>query len=299
MRNPQEQSPLITLTTDFGLTDTYVGVMKGVILSLAPSSRLIDLTHAIAPQNILEAGVRLQSAVGYFPEGTLHLVVVDPGVGSERAGILVRTKRHRYVAPDNGVLTLALEQDPPLEAVRITEAANPYLLHPVSATFHGRDVFAPLCARLALGMPLSTFGEPMPPDRLVRLTLPEPVCVARKRGFCRFQITPLYADRFGNIVTSLSRSFRPFPDTAAKPDASADRTLVQVLVDGDSAVPVVRTYTDAAPGALAAYWGSGDFLEIAVRNGSASARLGWETPVRITVSFRNSGQRDSGQRDSR
>src|SRR5581483_4316382 len=152
---------VITLTTDFGLDDIYVGVMKGVLLGIAPNARLVDLTHAIAPQNILEASLRLAAAVPYFPPGTIHLVVVDPGVGSERRAVVVETEQSRFVAPDNGVLTAPLRQNPARRVLILGEAARPYFRHPVSATFHGRDLFAPIAAHLAAGLPLEALGEPL------------------------------------------------------------------------------------------------------------------------------------------
>ena len=151
--------PIITLTTDFGLRDPFVGIMKGVILSICPSARLVDLTHEIEPQDVLGAGLALEAALPFFPDGTVHLAVVDPGVGSTRRPIALRARGQYLVGPDNGVLTLAL-QGARWAAVALT--AREYRLAEVSRTFHGRDVFAPAAAYLAAGVPLERLGPAWP-----------------------------------------------------------------------------------------------------------------------------------------
>src|SRR5262249_19065767 len=153
----------------------YVGVMKGVLLTLSPQARLVDLTHEISPQNLLEASARLETALDYFPSGTVHLAVVDPGVGSERAALAVQTSDCLFVAPDNGVLTLPLRRHPARTLVKLDSRAQPYFRNPVSATFHGRDIFAPIAAHLANGLSPLTLGTLCTAEEIVTLAVPEPV----------------------------------------------------------------------------------------------------------------------------
>ncbi len=302
------QPPLITLTTDFGLVDTYVGVMKGVIYALAPDARLVDLTHEVSPQNVLEASARLEAAIDYFPPGTAHVVVVDPGVGSHRAACVVETERALFVAPDNGVLTLPLRRQPAVRAVRLTDQARRYCLPSISATFHGRDVFAPVAAHLAMGLELEALGEIVAPDALVQLALPQPQRERDAEGRACLRLHILYADRFGNLITDLEcREWELWRLWlwAAGTGFSAEAGALEVFdgegigcwgsgvrCDGaeDGAVKafeanlkfragrqawqgVARTFADAAPGQPLAYWGSGGRLEIAVRDGNAAAVL--------------------------
>ena len=188
--------PVITLTTDFGQTDGYVGAMKGVILSICPDTVLVDISHQIRPQAVEQAAYVLSTAAAYFPPGTVHLVVVDPGVGSVRRPIAVHTAQSTYVGPDNGVICLALNQDPARQAVHLTESS--YRLSPASATFHGRDIFAPAAAHLACGTALDDLGEALPLSKLVELPTraPQP----QPGGGWRCAI--LHVDRFGNLITN-------------------------------------------------------------------------------------------------
>ncbi|HLJ56584.1 MAG TPA: SAM-dependent chlorinase/fluorinase [Chthonomonadaceae bacterium] len=255
--------PIVTLTTDFGHADVYVGVMKGVILAIAPRARLVDLTHEVGPQAIEEAAVKLEAAVPYFPDGTVHLVVVDPGVGGDRRALIVRTARCVFVAPDNGVLAEALRADPPLEVEAIDEAARPCLLPKMSATFHGRDLFAPVAARLALGAPPSQFGRPLAASEIVTLPGSAPALDGDA-----LRIPVLYADHFGNLVTALRRT--EWDESAW---ASADPATVAFEVGALRWSGIVATYAAVPVGAPLAYWGSSGRLEIAVRNGSAAAAM--------------------------
>jgi S-adenosylmethionine hydrolase len=274
MPHPLLQPPLITLTTDFGLTDTYVGVMKGVIYAIAPDARLVDLTHDVTPQNILEASARLEAAVDYFSPGTIHVIVVDPGVGSERAACVVQTEIALFVAPDNGVLTLPLRHQAPERAVRLTERAQPYFRQPLSATFHGRDVFAPIAAHLAAGVPLDALGDEVPPDNLVRLPLPVPYTTHNAKGRPRLLLHVLYVDRFGNLITDLERSEWERWQTGLQTQG-ADTKTASITVQAGSRrwQSLARTFADVSPGEPLAYWGSGGRLEIAVRDGNAARLL--------------------------
>lgn len=254
---------IITLTTDFGLSDSYVGAMKGVILGICPEAALVDISHEIRPQAVRQAAYVLSSAVPYFPRGAVHLVVVDPGVGSERRPIVVRTEQATYVAPDNGVLSLALAGDPAVLAVHLAESR--YRLLPTSATFHGRDIFAPAAAHLARGTDPRDMGPSVPLADL--RVLPFPQAATQPDGSQLGEI--LHIDRFGNLVTSLQ---------IETPSAA---WLVQA--GGEQIEGLAQTYADVAPGELVAYVGSSGYLEIAVRDGNAAARLGMAVgdPVKI------------------
>lgn len=245
--------PTITLLTDFGLEDPYVGVMRGVILNIVPRANLVDLTHAVPPQDIDRAAFLLATAVDYFPPGTVHLVVVDPGVGTTRRPIAVRTERAFYVAPDNGVLDLALARQSAERCVHLTEQR--YWLAEVSATFHGRDIFAPVAAHLAGGVPIDALGTPVRD-----LTHRSALQVAREPdGRLRGRIQ--HIDRFGNCITNVP--------------AELVLNRASIIKVGVAAIQgLAATYAAVEPGELVALIGSQGFLEIAVRNGSAADRIG-------------------------
>lgn len=251
--------PIITLTTDFGLADGYAGAVKGIILGICPEAVLVDISHEIAPQAVQQAAYVLSTVTPYFPPGAVHLVIVDPGVGTDRRPIAVRSGRATYVAPDNGVLSLALAIDPPQAAVHLRAS------RPISATFHGRDLFAPAAARLACGAALSELGDPLPLAGLV----PLPGLSPQRRPDDSWLGQVLHVDRFGNLISNIQY-----------PPGSAPAT---VRVGKERIARVIRTYSDVMPGELVAYVGSSGHLEIAVRNGSAAARLrvGVGDPVRV------------------
>jgi S-adenosylmethionine hydrolase len=254
--------PVITLTTDFGQADGYVGAMKGVILSICPDAALVDISHEIRPQAVEQAAYVLSTAVAHYPPGAIHLVVVDPGVGSDRRPIAVQTQRAAYVGPDNGVISLALAQDPARQAARLTEPR--YRLPSVSATFHGRDIFAPAAAHLACGAPLHEMGEALPVSDLVQLSIsaPEP-----QPGGWRCAI--LHVDRFGNLITN----FQILPHQHG----------IEVSAGGWWSGPVSRTFSDVAPGELLAYAGSSGYLEIAARGASAAEILSLDVGDMIQI----------------
>jgi S-adenosylmethionine hydrolase len=262
--------PVIALTTDFGQADGYVGTMKGVILGICPGAALVDVSHEIQPQAVRQAAYVLHTAVPYFPPGTVHLVVVDPGVGSARRPIVVQTERATYVAPDNGVLSLALSQAPPHLAVRLTEAS--YRLSQVSATFHGRDIFAPAAAHLACGVDPRTMGEAVQLCDLVTLPALQP----KLQPDACWQGEVLYIDRFGNLVTCFQSAQFRMQDRQHNAQSLVE--IGEQRIEG-----VSQTFTDVEIGELVAYVGSSGYLEIAVREGDAAAQLGVAvgTPVRI------------------
>lgn len=248
-------SPLITLTTDFGDASPYVAVMKGVVLSLNPAARLLDLSHRVRAQDVRHADYFLGTAVPYFPKGTVHVAVIDPGVGSDRRPLLVEAGGQFLVGPDNGAFTRAVKAlgGP----VRVRHLTEPRFWRPaVSSTFHGRDVFAPVAAHLTLGVDPAALGPAV--GGMVELKTCSAVCWgSRWAGEVQF------ADEFGNLITNI-------------PAAHVKSPPVRVAVGGSEPLQVrwVRTYADAAPGELVALASSDGFVEIAVANGSAAGRLG-------------------------
>ena len=259
---------IITITTDFGLEDAYVGIMKGVILSISPGATIVDLCHGISPQNVLAGALALEAAVECFPAGTIHLAVVDPGVGSHRRAVAVQGNRHLYVGPDNGVLTLALQKDPMVRAVSLTNSH--YHRSIVSATFHGRDIFAPVAGYLAAGVDLAELGQPI--SALVPLPVP---MVRRFPGMIEGEV--IHVDRFGNLITNVRAE-----ELSVLAQVN-DFACLQVEI-GSAHIPCIsRTYSDVPPGALVAYVGSTDRLEIGVRNGSAARYLGASVGFPVAV----------------
>jgi hypothetical protein len=257
-----DSPPVITLTTDFGLRDPFVGIMKGVILGICPEARLVDLSHEIAPQDVLEAQLALEAAAGFFPAGSVHLAVVDPGVGSRRRALALRAGVNYFVGPDNGLFTFALATG---NWSAVALEAPQYRLAEVSRTFHGRDVFAPAAAHLALGVPLASFGPPVQDP--VRLEVP----VARLEG--RHLLGEVIgADRFGNLITSVMGCH-----------LRGDLEGGWVEVAGTSLGPPVDAYAEGPDGAPAAIIGSSGRLEIFVRNGSARRILGVERGASVRV----------------
>jgi S-adenosylmethionine hydrolase len=252
---------IVTLTTDFGFHDGYAGAMKGVVLSLAPAATVVDITHGVPPQDVAAGAVALAQAAPLFPAGTIHVAVVDPGVGGDRADLLVEAGGQIFIGPDNGVLSLAARTG---RRVYRIEAPS-FRREPVSPTFHGRDVFAPTAGRMASGARPSDAG----PLIEGMFDLAQPV-IARRAG--RAEGTVIHVDAFGNLITSLTADHVP-------PEAS-----VEVEGRGGIFHPVLaRTFSDVTSGALVAYLGSGGQLEIARRNGSAAAYVGAERGAVVRV----------------
>jgi len=246
---------VIALLTDFGLRDHYAGTMKGVVLGVCPDAMLVDITHDVPPHDVLTGALELAASYRYFPGGTVFLVVVDPGVGSSRRAIAAEAGDFRFVAPDNGVLSVVFEELPPKRIVELTDRR--YARPTVSRTFEGRDRFAPAAAWLAKGVALTALGRPTAPA--VKLDVPKPL------------LTPdavegviLRIDRFGNLITNIER--KPVEGFLVSGGA--------VVLVGDLTVRVVETYADARAGELCALFGSTDHLELAVSGDSAATRLG-------------------------
>lgn len=239
--------PVISLLTDFGHQDPFVGIMKGVILGLCPEAALVDLCHETPAYNILAASFLLHSALRFFPPGTIHLAVVDPGVGGPRRPIVARIDDQVFVAPDNGLLSYPMARGR-LLGLRVV-AASEYLLHPVSATFHGRDVFAPVAGHLAGGLPMERVGPEIADP--VRLRIPRPLREAS--GAMRGEV--LWVDRFGNCITDITRE-----DLGRLVGEGPGQ--VRVLVAGRLLGPLVGSFGEAGGGGRGAVIGSTDHLEL-------------------------------------
>jgi hypothetical protein len=317
-----ERPPVITITTDFGLHDGYVGTMKGVIHTLVPDASVVDISHDIAPQQIHEGAFIIYRAYRYFPASAIHVAVVDPGVGTDRRAIVLVTRHGTFIGPDNGIFTYVLRaeqepiQSPEMEgrpawvggmwgvapnwagdedsngrereeheaeeapdlprAYHLTN--SDYWLSSVSATFHGRDIFAPVAAHIASGAQVERIGEQVDLDTVVKLPIGAPRLYRAGRGTTIVgQI--VYVDRFGNIITNL-------PDRLIGPLLADAPSTPVVEIGGHRITGLANSYGDVKEGQAVALIGSERLLEIAVRNASAAqrmkARIG--DPVRITVS---------------
>lgn len=276
----------IALLTDFGLDDIYVGVMKGVMCGLCPRARFIDITHSIAPQNVQQAAIALHDAHTYFPPGTVFLVIVDPGVGSDRRALVAQAGGYSFVAPDNGVLSYTLARLPEVRCVELTTSSHSSVPY-ISRTFHGRDVFAPAAAQLAAGASLASLGAPLT-DIVV---LPPPL-LTLSAGVVTGEVT--HVDGFGNIITSIGHlKWQPAGDnlllsprfgTSSPVTIQAQRAVVKV---GDQVIVGIQaTYSAVRPGDIMALVSSAGWLELAVNQGSAAARLNIARgdQVRLTTS---------------
>jgi S-adenosylmethionine hydrolase len=252
---------VITFLTDFGLQDDFVGTCHGVIARIAPDARVIDLTHGIPPQAVLQGAVVLHATLPYLPAG-VHLAVVDPGVGGERRAIAVRTRDGRtFVGPDNGLLLLAADELGVEAAHELSEPA--YRLPRVSRTFHARDVFAPAAAHLANGVPIADLGPAVAPGELVRVSIPAP-----ELGRALVSATVLAVDRFGNVATNLRREHLDELGLS-----TGDRVEVRLTFDRYYAV-VADTFADAPTGELILYEDSYGYVTIAISQGSAARLAG-------------------------
>ncbi len=256
---------IVTLTTDFGYQDPFVGILKGVLLGLNPTLRIVDISHGVPPQRILAGALILSGSVPFFPPGTIHVGVVDPGVGSERRPLLIEAGGFYFVGPDNGLFSLALRG---LEVQRVIQLTNDsYHLKPTSATFHGRDIFAPVAAHLSLGVPIQELG--IPTDAITRLPRPE---VIHKKQKLHGEI--VYADHFGNLITNIQAE-----DLTLFPKES-----LSVSIGGRKIRGLSTRYTAVSEGKLVALINSWRYLEIAVRNGSARELCRISLGARVVVS---------------
>jgi S-adenosylmethionine hydrolase len=249
--------PIITLITDFGIDDEYVGLMKGVILSIAPSINLVDISHHIDPQDVVQAAYVVNSSYCYFPEGTVHLVVVDPGVGGKRDVIALQVSGHVFVAPDNGVLTLLFNAETIEALIRIENAQ--YFLRSISPTFHGRDIIAPVAAHIAGGVTLNQIGTDIALPDIVRL--PDLGSYRSENGALVGKIVAI--DHFGNLITNIdSKQLIKYCDSRPHHEP-------QVRVGNYTISGLCTTYENAQFQAPLALIGSRGYLEVAVNKGSA------------------------------
>lgn len=252
-------TPVITLLTDFGLRDHFVGVMKGVILGICPQAVIVDITHALAPQEIAEAAFILGCAYPHFPPGTVHVAVVDPGVGGERRALAARCGEHLFVAPDNGILSCAFAEQLHWKAVAITDPQS--RLPEVSSTFHGRDIFAPAAARLAAGVELETLGPAIDDPVLLEMSSPRETPAG-------FEVHILHVDHFGNLISDLKRQ------RLAEWLGAAGFEGVMIEAGRASLQGVAACYEAAPRGRAVAVIGSAGRVEIAVNGGRADEVLG-------------------------
>ena len=272
-RRSSLRAVFITFLSDFGLRDDFVGTCHGVIARIAPAASIIDITHGIEPQAVLQGALVLANTISYMPEG-VHLAVVDPGVGGDRRALAVRDASGRiYVGPDNGLLVPAAEKQGGVADA--WQLSNPrYMLDPVSRTFHGRDVFSPAAAHLAVGLDPAELGPVVEPDSLVRLELPKP-----EVGGARIGSTVLYVDRYGNVQLNLSRvdleRAGVVPGRRVELDLGADRYYATAA----------RAFSDARPGDIILYEDSYENIAVAITAGNAAEMFGLRTGQRLTIRF--------------
>jgi hypothetical protein len=249
-------SGIITLTTDFGLSDPYVAMMKGVILSINPSARIVDVTHQVGTGSIAQAALLIHETFPYFPKGTVHLAVVDPGVGSHRRLIALTAAAHIFVGPDNGLFWPVFREFEGAKAVELSQSR--YFLPSITQTFHGREIFAPVAAHLSLGLPLESLGPTL--HDLTKVTLPQPYA---KGGVLCGQI--IRVDNFGNLVTNISaQELTDFLQSAPLRIEAGDLVIRKLS----------RVYADCEEGEPLALINSSNLLEIAVNLGRASEVIG-------------------------
>jgi S-adenosylmethionine hydrolase len=259
-------APVIALLSDFGTRDHYAGTMKGVILGICPTASLVDITHEIPAHDILQGALQLSAAYRYFPAGTIFLSVVDPGVGTTRRAIAVDAGGYLFVAPDNGLLTTVLAGTPAQRIVELTEER--YARETVSRTFEGRDRFAPAAAWLARGVDVRAIGRPL--QACETLDIP----VAAERGGVLHGCV-LLVDRFGNVIANIDRRTL---------ERFAGAGPIRIAAAGLEISRVVETYGEIEPGEVCALFGSTERLELAVRGGSAAARLGTGPGAPVEIS---------------
>ncbi|NLE36600.1 MAG: SAM-dependent chlorinase/fluorinase [Pirellulaceae bacterium] len=258
---------IITLTTDFGEGSPYVAVMKGVILSINPAARLVDVSHAIGAQDVREGAVVLEDVAHRFPEGTIHVAVIDPGVGTERAIVYAEIGRHCFIAPDNGVLSRVARRTPPTKLIRLENPA--YWLTDVSSTFHGRDIMAPVAAHLSLGVAPTELGSAH--DALAELDWPNPV-----RRQDRIEGAVLKIDSFGNLLTNISVDLLVGRPTDGR---------VCIVCGIYETWGIYQTYGEQPHGTLIALVGSDGRLEVSIVGESAAKRLGVQVGTPVVVAW--------------
>ncbi len=262
--------PVITLTTDFGTGDYFVGVMKGVILSINPDAKIVDISHEISPFNIREGGFLLSNSYSYFPEKTVHLVVVDPGVGSRRRPIIAKTKRYFFVAPDNGILSYIYKKENNIEVYEITNSN--YFLKPVSQTFHGRDIFASVAAHISKGISCNEFGKRI--NDFTSISINEPVI---RKNIMTGEIVCI--DRFGNLITNISKE--DFESSLLQ----SKKKKFEIKINNIKIRNISDSYSSAKDKNLGAIWGSHGYLELFSREANAGEKFRIKPKAKISVAF--------------
>jgi S-adenosylmethionine hydrolase len=258
--------PVVTLTTDYGTNDHLVGTVKGVLLKINPDVAIVDITHNVVPFDVLDGALAIASAYKYFPPKTVHLVIVDPGVGTDRRPLLVSGEQQFFVGPDNGVFSLVYEKEERITVRHVT--AQHYFLNPVSKTFHGRDVFAPVAAWLTKAWQSQSFGDEI--SEYARFSLPKPkVADGLVKGIV------LRVDAFGNLMTNLT--------PADLPEQTLKNGAIKLQVANKDVTRLVETFAQGEAGVPVAFLGSSGFIEIAVNKGSAAKQLGVGRGVPVTV----------------
>ena len=272
--------PIVTLTTDFGLNDHFVGIMKGVILNIAPDAEIVDLNHSVQAFDVLDGALTIAQSYSYFPVGTIHVVVVDPGVGSARRPILMSTEVHYFVAPDNGVLSLIYNREERIRVRHIT--GEHYFLRPVSNTFHARDVFAPVAGWLAKGVDGAKFGDEISDYVRFNAPKPKPVDAQTMRGVV------LKVDRFGNLVTNFTPQDVP---TLFQPTPPSFR----IQVGKCEITEIHANYAGGAPNEVFGILGSMGYLEIAANRASAAQIIGTGKGSEVNVVLEGAAAAGNGQ----
>lgn len=272
--------PIITLTTDFGLNDHFVGTMKGVILKILPTAEIVDICHSVQAFDILDGALALAQAYTYFPPRTVHLVVVDPGVGSARRPIIASSEEQNFVAPDNGVLSLVYGREQRMSVRHIT--SHHYFLQPISSTFHGRDIFAPVAAYLAKGVDHDKFGDEV--TDYVRFNAPKPKAAAANtlRGVV------LRVDRFGNLITNFTPEDAPALFQQQPP-------AFKIVVGKREVNAMKQNYAEGAQGELFGILGSMGYLEIVANRASAAQLIGSGKGTEVQLIFEGATAAVNGQ----
>lgn len=259
------RKPIITLTTDFGTKDGYVGAVKGVIKRVNPEAEVLDITHQIEPFDVLGAAFALRNFYSYFPQGSIHLVVVDPGVGSQRQPLLIRSEDFLFVGPDNGVFSFVYQNERITEIIVLSKGK--YFLAELSSTFHARDIFAPVAAYLSLGVDAKEFGNTA--KECLKLKIPEPKS-SKKDAFGEI----IHIDGFGNLVTNIGA------------ELLQNKKVVRIVVGKRQVKRIARSYFDIPEKEVGALVGSSGFLEIAVNQGSAQEILKSKIDTIVRITFK-------------
>jgi S-adenosyl-L-methionine hydrolase (adenosine-forming) len=259
---------IVTLTTDFGISDHFVGTIKGVILEINPEAEIIDISHSVQAFDVLDGALAIAQAYSYFPASTVHLVVVDPGVGTTRRPIILSTERHHFVAPDNGVLSLIYGREERVHVRHVT--AQHYFLQPISNTFHGRDIFAPVASYLSKGVDSEKFGDEITDYVKFNAPKPKPVDQQTLKGVV------LKADRFGNLITNITPQDAPmlFGENPAP---------FKIVIGKHEITDVKTSYAEGEPGEVFAILNSMGYLEIAANRAPAAQIVGTAKGTEVSI----------------